>query len=172
MRKKLSGIYSIICLINGKYYVGSSVNIYNRKSNHFSELRKNKHGNPHLQYTYNLYGKDAFVFTLIEEHPEIGLLDYEQTYLDVAEKEQQHTFNICFIAGGGPAMCGEKNHNYGKPMSEETKRKLSEATKGEKCVWFGRKHTEETKTKMREKRKLRSMSHIKKSVKQLDDIPY
>lgn len=33
---------------------------------------------------------------------------------------------------------GEKNPNYGKHRSEETKRKIGEAHKGEKSYWFGK----------------------------------
>lgn len=40
---------------------------------------------------------------------------------------------------------GEKNPNYGKPRSEETKRKISDANK---ISQLGRKHSQETKEKM------------------------
>lgn len=40
---------------------------------------------------------------------------------------------------------GVKNPNYGKPRSEETKRKISEANK---ISQLGKRHTEETKNKM------------------------
>ena len=42
---------------------------------------------------------------------------------------------------------GEKNPNYGKPRSEETKRKIGEANK---ISQLGNKHSEETKKKMSE----------------------
>ena len=62
---------------------------------------------------------------------------------------------------------GERNHNFGKHLSEETKRKISEAhtgktlseehrrkmsevRKGEKNPLFGKKHSEETKRKIME----------------------
>ena len=45
---------------------------------------------------------------------------------------------------------GEKNHNYGKNMSDEIKRKISEAQLGEKSHWYGKTHTEETKRKISE----------------------
>lgn len=44
-------------------------------------------------------------------------------------------------------MSGEKNHNFGKPLSEETRIKLSLANKG-KTPWLGKHHSEETRKKM------------------------
>ena len=46
------------------------------------------------------------------------------------------------------AVKGEKNHNYGKIASEETKQKLSEAQRGDKSHWYGKTHTEESRQKM------------------------
>lgn len=45
---------------------------------------------------------------------------------------------------------GEKNPNYGKPRSEETKRKIVEANK---IAQLGKKHSEETKKKISESNK-------------------
>ena len=47
------------------------------------------------------------------------------------------------------ARKGENNHNYGKPMSDEQKRKLSELLKGKRCgidnPFYGGCHSEEAK---------------------------
>jgi hypothetical protein len=51
----------------------------------------------------------------------------------------------------GEAHKGEKNHNYGKTFSEEYRRKISESGKG-------RTHSEETKRKMSEARKGKTFS--------------
>ena len=42
----------------------------------------------------------------------------------------------------------------GKPLSDETKRKMSNVRKGENNPHFGKKHSEEAKRKMSEARKL------------------
>ena len=61
------GIYKIINTINNKFYVGSAVNFSRRKTRHFSELRRGKHNNRHLQAAWNKYGEQAFVFVIVEE---------------------------------------------------------------------------------------------------------
>lgn len=51
------------------------------------------------------------------------------------------------------ANIGEKNPNFGKPLSEETKRKISDKLKGILHPLFGKHHTEETKKKISEAHK-------------------
>ena len=59
---------------------------------------------------------------------------------------------------------GEKNPNFGKPRSEETKRKISAAKKGkynhkgENNGFYGRKHSEETKQKISDAMKGKTFS--------------
>ena len=48
------------------------------------------------------------------------------------------------------ARKGEKNHNYGKHFSEETRKKMSDAKKGKPSPRKGKHHTEESLIKMRE----------------------
>ena len=48
---------------------------------------------------------------------------------------------------------GEKSHMYGKSLSQETKRKLSELNTGENNPNYGKSHSQETKRKMSEARK-------------------
>jgi len=48
----------------------------------------------------------------------------------------------------GNAEKGEKHWTYGKPRLEETKRKISQKLKGNVKWWIGRHHSEESKQKM------------------------
>lgn len=57
-----SGVYVIENAINGKKYIGSTVNLRERRQNHFRLLRRGKHDNGQLQMAFNLYGENAFVF--------------------------------------------------------------------------------------------------------------
>ena len=54
-----AGIYKISNLSNDKFYIGSSVNLYNRFHTHSTKLKSNIHKSKHLQSSYNKYGKDS-----------------------------------------------------------------------------------------------------------------
>ena len=60
-----AGVYQIINRIDGKRYVGSSKDLHNRKSQHFSSLRRGTHHNPGLQSVVHKYGVDALEFRVI-----------------------------------------------------------------------------------------------------------
>ena len=101
---RVSGIYKIVNKINGKYYVGSSIDIFGgtnhegRLKRHLKRLRKGIHENPHLQNAWNKYGEKNFNFMLVEEVNKDVLLLTEQKYLDIAKSEQDYCYNIVFTA--------------------------------------------------------------------------
>lgn len=76
------GIYKITNVINGKFYIGSSGNLKNRCSIHFAHLRRNSHSNKHLQNSYNKYGENNFIFSIVEECEKDKLIELEQKYID------------------------------------------------------------------------------------------
>jgi group I intron endonuclease len=60
------GVYKITCRVNGRIYIGSSVNIKIRWRNHRYELGCGKHFNRHLQRAWSKYGSDSFEFSILE----------------------------------------------------------------------------------------------------------
>ena len=60
------GIYKITHSTTGKFYIGSTADLRKRWRQHRSELRRNKHCNQKMQYAWNKYGPDAFIFETIE----------------------------------------------------------------------------------------------------------
>lgn len=64
--KKGSGIYMIQNLVNGKIYIGQSVQLNKRIQSHKRTLKNNKHYNSHLQRSYNKYGFENFKFIIVE----------------------------------------------------------------------------------------------------------
>lgn len=118
----VSGIYKILCVPTGKFYIGSSQDVERRRKGHWRALRRNAHYSPHLQNSWNKYGATAFVFSLIEVVPASELLAREQAWLDSTR---------CYdkVVGFNVARCAEAPAR-GATVSVETRRKLSEALEG------------------------------------------
>ena len=76
------GVYQIRNLLDGKVYVGQSIDLKSRKSHHFSSLEKNKHDNIHLQRAYNRDGKENFIFEVLVWCEEFELTRYEGAMKD------------------------------------------------------------------------------------------
>lgn len=76
------GIYKIENKVNGKVYIGQSVNIENRWKQHKAGLRNNHHRNDYLQKSWNKYGEDNFDFVVLCECNENELDDNEINYIN------------------------------------------------------------------------------------------
>jgi len=65
------GIYAIVNSINGKFYIGRTVNFRNRFTNHVSDFKLNKtrYTNSGLISDMVIYGYDSFNFITLEECP-------------------------------------------------------------------------------------------------------
>lgn len=91
IKQKDKGIYKITNILNNKYYVGSSVDILNRKCQHFRQLKLNKHHCLPLQNAWNKYGEENFKWEIIEILNDLTLLEIrkvEQRYIDADFKNQ------------------------------------------------------------------------------------
>jgi len=153
---KKCGIYGIECESSNKILVGSSNHIDRRISQHFWDLQRNIHHNPHLQSAFNLYGKNNFNTIVLEICNEKDLLvkedwwmesknSLDRTYgynLKPAERPL-HGIETCKKISEG--KMGIKNPMYGKPHSEEHRKKISKALKS---LNLKRHFSKETRLKM------------------------
>jgi group I intron endonuclease len=139
------GIYKITCTANGKFYIGSSVNLRRRHYEHFHKLQTNAHANKHMQSAYNKHGSETFIFEILEVLPETiehkQALIIEQKYLDELNPcDRNIGFNMCRNVGNPRTceeyVCSEETRQKrskslkGKPKSEQFKQFMSELTKG------------------------------------------
>ena len=116
-----SGIYQIKNKINGKIYIGSSINVERRFKEHKKLLSHNKHPNKHLQLSWKKYGESNFTFILLEEVLVESLLTKEQYYIDSYQSYNNDIgYNICKTAG----------NTLGYLFSEESKIKMSKSQQG------------------------------------------
>ena len=65
--KRICCIYKITCTANGKMYIGSTTEYKRRVVSHKYNLKKGTHGSIDLQSDYNLFGVDAFVYSIAKE---------------------------------------------------------------------------------------------------------
>ena len=137
-----SGIYCIYNITNDKKYIGSAVNLDIRERSHFNALRNNNHRNQYLQRAFNKYGEGSFLFCVLEYCEPKDLIHIEQYYIDMFYDNKNKCYNISPTAG----------NTLGVKCTEETKKKIGEANKGNK-TWLGKKHSEESKRKMSESSK-------------------
>ena len=134
----IPAIYMIVNICNDKYYIGSAVDVRNRVTYHLSRLNRNLHHNGHLQGAWNLYGKEAFVYLILEKTNRESLELKEQEWIDKLNANNPAIgYNIRKIANSNQghkwseeAKLNLSNIKKGKPRSEETKEKLRQANLG------------------------------------------
>jgi len=101
----LSGVYKITNTINNKFYIGSANNLKRRKSEHFCNLKYNKHCNKKLQYSYNKYGKNNFEFEILATCPKEYCVKLEQWFINNLKPK----FNILTVANSRLGIKQSKN---------------------------------------------------------------
>jgi group I intron endonuclease len=121
--------------INGKSYIGSSVNLYKRFQTHYSidYLMRTRYKNTKINRAFFKYGYSNFSLHILEYCDVSVLIEREQYYLDLFNPE----YNINPTAGNSlgfkhsseskKKMSAAKN---GKILSQNTKKKISTAMTG------------------------------------------
>ena len=118
--EKICGIYCIQNIRNSKRYIGYSVDIKIRWSDHRCDLKYNRHDNDYLQASYNKYGLENFVIYLIEECDKSKLKEreiYYIQYFDSANKSIGYN-----LTKGGDGIVGvERSKEWGDNISKGNK---------------------------------------------------
>ena len=145
---KETGIYKITNKVNGKYYIGQSIDIYRRweDEKHFVSVNK------HLQNAFKKYGFDNFSFEILEECSEELLNDREIYYISLLEAtNNKKGYNMTFGGTGGKLSEEvieriketKKKNGYtkywlGKSLPTEMKQKISNSLSGDKNPNFNK----------------------------------
>lgn len=129
------GVYCIENLITGYCYWGQSINVDKRLINHRSALNINKHGNKHMQCSFNKHGIVNFTFKVMVYCESWEMTRYEDM-LEKAHRPLNYNKRDC------------ADSNKGMKHSEETRLKISKSNKGHIGYTKGTHTAEETKHKI------------------------
>ena len=123
--KVSSGVYIIVNKINGKFYIGSSIDLRKRKYQHFSNLKNNTHHNMYLQRAWNKHKKENFDFLIVEVCESEIVQTVEQKHLNYIFEKLDNPEKVCYnvsrCATGGDII------SY-HPQREEIIKKIQKTT--------------------------------------------
>lgn len=117
MREKIYGIYKITNKIDGKVYIGKSINIYYRWTQHIKIAKnpsKYRDGNRPLYYAMNKYGIDNFEFEVIEICDEDVLCEREIYWIGMYDCTtlSGHGYNLTSGGENGNFTQAKKAYQY------------------------------------------------------------
>lgn len=175
-----TGIYKIINKVNDNFYYGSaSATFKERWRLHKKSLRGGYHPNAYLQSDWNIYGEDAFEFSIVLLCDSNNCLFYEQLFLDKYYDNGVYCYNISKAASApmkgrkhskqtidkqSKVKIGQNNSMYGKNHSNDTRQKIAEMLKdkrnspdtefksGNKPHNLGIPHSQETRKRISQNR--------------------
>lgn len=125
-RSRISGIYAIKNTLNGKFYVGSSLDVRRRWYDHRARLRRGTSAETKLLNSWKRHGTEAFVFMFLEQVQENRLLEREQFWAEVLRATDEHRgLNVL-----SPSQRIYAPSRLGRKHTDATKRKMSEAHLG------------------------------------------
>lgn len=170
-------IYLIENLVNGKKYVGQTIqNDINMRWNKHKQLNKKFVGTC-LFNAYNKYGINNFKYKIICICFDEDTNKYEEEYINKYNTLYPNGYNM--IEGGksrkftpilkeiiSKKLKGENHPMFGKHLSEETKQKLREKNSGINAPNYGKKLTIEQKEYLS---KLAKERHRKNNYKQTNE---
>lgn len=139
------GVYTIVNNLNGKCYVGKSINIERRLTHHKSRLKSKVHHKKHVnRYLYNSvqkHGWDNFTVTIVKSFDEINeqlISECELYWIDYFNStDTTKGYNLRRDSSTGMIVSestrelirqnnmGVKNPNYGNKWSEDSKQSMS-----------------------------------------------
>ena len=121
-REKICGIYKIENLVNGKVYIGQSVDIYKRWTEH-KDCITSKKGYKPLYRAFRKYGVDNFNFEIIEKCSKEELNEKEIYYIE------QYRAYIHWEDSNGYNLTLGGEGSRGRIVTEEESKLMSERMK-------------------------------------------
>lgn len=171
--KKEAGVYRFQNIVTGRFYIGSTVDIYKRHSRLRYVLKKGIKDNIRMLEDYKKFGNGSFVFGIVEYCSKESLLEREQYYYELWNP-QYNVWKQVYNAKDREFTQEQLEYFKSYPHGPKDMKKHSDSLKQ---AWIGRKskmtpdelklsqskfkghkHTSEAKNKMSLKGKGRKRS--------------
>lgn len=132
-----SGVYKIENQVNGKIYIGSSIDMKARLSQHIRKLISKKHINRWLQRSFDKYGEDSFNFLPLVVCEKSNLIFYEQLLIDgYKSNNRKYGYNFRIAADTNLGMRFlSKIYKSGDKYGRLTLVKRLENSKNGSVIW-------------------------------------
>jgi len=124
-------VYKATCKITGKSYIGWTNNFKRRRKTHEVEALKGNDSIPKFYRAIRKYGIDSFEWSIIDWSSSEEFGKRQEIYQIGKFNTFENGYNSTIGGDGGPVLKGKNNPRFGKPMSEQAKKKSSEAHKRE-----------------------------------------
>jgi group I intron endonuclease len=137
-------IYIYENLINGKVYIGQTIDLKRRDYLHIYDGKNSMH----IDRSINKYGRDNFSLNVITSSDSQEAADEDEKYWITRARELLGRESVYNITDGGEHIMSGRKH------TQEAKEKISKANKGRKHSeesiknMSGKKHSEEHKNKV------------------------
>jgi group I intron endonuclease len=97
--KKISGVYTIQNTVNSKIYVGCSINISKRINTHKIKLKRGVHDNIYLQRSWDKYGENSFLFSILDVYEEDYILSFENYWVNMLNSNnKKYGYNLKYAS--------------------------------------------------------------------------
>ena len=128
--EKISGIYKITNAVTGDFYIGSSNNVKRRWAEHKKPSRWNDNPNNPMYLNMRKYGKDKFVFEVLEVVEPEELKEAEQQFIEALKP----TYNDINAKG----LNVERKKEYNKEYQKSDKyKKAQKKYHNQLCLYNG-----------------------------------
>lgn len=162
---KVSGVYIIFYIVTGKYYIGSSINLYTRILDYTQPYYQSVRRNHPIVRAFRKYGIDNFIIiilTITESDPKTILEDENKAFSIFKPAYNQLPTRGSWAGHVHTESTKAKlrEARLGRVRSEESKKAQSNTVSGENNPFYGKKHTEEAKKIIRAKALTRINDHL------------
>ena len=127
LKKKGYYLYLITNNFDDKVYVGETTHIHDRLTAHARCMKKGMYDDGSRSYLYasaKVNGRENFTYKLLAVFDNSKSMKTAE--VDLIAKYKADGYTVYNITPGGDGLGSGENHpNYGKPMAEEQKAKLS-----------------------------------------------